>query len=148
MLVPVPSRRVLAQTSVWMLVPLYHSPHPLFSFLLVNTLCASVLHWTHYAPGSVLQHLDRGFSTCTLLFLLLHAPTPVPLVFAVGAFCAGSLNLRFGFHLQHLLWHLVFRALAFFCALHYCGHTSALAWALYLCAFCYQAAQVFLVHLS
>tara|TARA_Y100000389_G_scaffold184921_1_gene203801 strand:- start:487 stop:693 length:207 start_codon:yes stop_codon:yes gene_type:complete len=62
MRVQMASTRVLCQTSLWMLVPLHHSPHPLFSFLLANTLGASLLHWGYYSPGSVLQHLYCYFS--------------------------------------------------------------------------------------
>ena len=138
---PVPARsaRVLCQTSLWMLVPLHHSPHPLFSFLLANTLGASLLHWAYYTPDSVLQHLDRGFSAAVILFLCLHSPTIAPLPLIAAAFLAGHTNLRLGFHLEHLVWHLVFRALAFFWCLHYCAHTNILKWALYLGAYCVQA---------
>ena len=139
MQVPPRTSRVLCQTSLWMLVPLHHSPHPLFSFFLANTLGASLLHWGYYSPGSVLHHLDCYFSVSVIFFLYTHSTTLVPLPFITAASFAAHTNLRRGFHLEHLVWHLVFRALAFFWCLHYCAHTNLYKCTLYLGAYGLQA---------
>lgn len=143
MQVPPRTSRVLCQTSLWMLVPLHHSPHPLFSFLLANTLGASLLHWGYYSPGSVLQHLYCYFSLSVILFLCIHSPSIALLSLLTAASLAAHTNLRRGFHLEHLVWHLVFRALAFFWCLHYCAHTNLYTLTLYLAAYCVQAACLY-----
>ena len=139
---PVPPRftRVLAHTSVYMLVPVILSPEPLFTLCMFLNFVFSVLHWSFYRDGSVYQTLDRFFSVATISFLTYFSSTLTPLPFLLSFFLAGHHYRRRDEFDYHLPLHLTFRAIAFWWCCHFCDHVDMDTFALYLIAY---AAQIY-----
>lgn len=129
--VPEKNTRILFQTSVFMLIPLYYSLDNIFTLFLVFNFIFSCLHWNFYKNGSIFQDLDRGSAFLTLFYLILRSSTWFPLPWIISFFLIGHFHrIRCRF-MQHLFFHLLFRA-AFFCwCCHYSQHLSPMQLLLY-----------------
>ena len=142
--VPIYSTRVLWQTSLWMLIPAYLSEDFMFTCSIRLTLIFSMLHWYYYHMGSVYQALDRMFSCLTIMILCVRSDTLVPLVPVITSFGIGHYYHRNDCFGQHLMYHVLFRALAFLWCCHYCNHVNFILWLFYVILYVLQVCYVLL----
>lgn len=142
-MVPPPSRRVLAHTSVFMIVPFLTSTDPLFTMCIALTCAFSVLHWGKYRVGSVYQALDRAFSAMTIGILVCRSSILVPLPVLLGFFLAGRYCHNRGLFDYHLPLHLTFRGVAFWWCCHYCDHLDPATFAVYILIYIAQAYYIY-----
>ena len=142
--VPLRSTRVLWKTSVWMLIPAYLSTDFLFKCVIRLTFIFSILHWYYYRMGSVYQALDCILSYLTLTLLALKSDTLWPLLPIVATFCIGHHYRRNNCFGQHLVYHVVFRALAFLWCCHYCDHVNMALWLFYVIIYALQVSYTWM----
>ena len=83
-------------------------------------------------------------SYLTLTLLTLKSDTLWPLLPIVATFCMGHHYRRNNCFGQHLVYHVVFRALAFLWCCHYCNHVNMALWLFYVIIYALQVSYTWM----
>ena len=90
-------------------------------------------------------YLSEDFMfTCSIR---LRSDTLVPLVPVIISFGIGHYYRRNDCFGQHLMYHVIFRALAFLWCCHYCNHVNLILWLFYVILYVLQVCYVLLTSL-
>ena len=113
--VPFVHRGVLGATTAWILVPLTYASVP-DNILMALAGVASVLHWALYRHHSWRHRLDLACATGLLSWVAYCSFSPeVAVLFLVMLMflSRGRQHMARHEYMQHLVYHLLFRYLAF-----------------------------------
>ncbi len=121
------NRYIFSITSIWMLIPIYHSynNNNIFNLNLTLNMFISIIHWLFYKHNSTLHFLDKFFSTNTLFIILYNTNNYLiyfitPFIY-ISIFTSRKLMYNNKYN-EHLINHLIFRYLAFWCCCIYLDH--------------------------
>ena len=125
--IPYCNRYIFSITSIWMLIPIYYSynNYKIFNFNLTLNMFISIIHWLFYKHNSTIHYLDKFFSTNTLFIIILNTNNYIiyfiaPLIYI--SILTSRKSMFNNNYKQHLINHLIFRYLAFWCCCIYLDH--------------------------
>lgn len=118
---PKKNQNVFCWTSLWLLIPIYHTMETMF----IITLIFSFLHWFCYKHNSFYHWADKFSSLYTLLYILYENYNFFILYpFLFYFIYYGRQYMITGDYEKHLNYHITFRYIAFWICCLYINHIS------------------------
>ena len=112
--------KIFLYTTTWMIIPLYHSNDILFRTILFCNMIFSCLYWKYYTD--TLRNIDKIFSILTLLLTKKIYMLPVLFPFLYYGKKALNKNNKN----KHIVYHSIFRYIAFWICCYSVDHYSIL----------------------
>lgn len=128
--IPINNRKYFTISSLWLLIPIiksYDKDYILHINLILNFLF-SILHWYYYKHNSLFHKLDKILSSNTILIIYCNNYNNIyiyiMLYLMYYTLKEGRIHMLNKVYNKHLVYHIMFRYLAFWTCCIYLEHIN------------------------